>query len=258
MSLPLYKYSLLLAILFLVGLPSLMSQELDTVNQYKVRLVSGDVYKGRILASDDNEIKLLFKNGYGVVIKRELIEDVAFHKASKFREDEVKKVYNPMSGRVYYGGSLLYNTNTVAPLSGKLMGLGGNIKVGYALDAHWSAGIYSGIESYYNENGEVLIPVMSEIIYYLKKSDLSPYINVGFGYGFGVQSSANEHLVDHKGGWAINPNIGVRLPSWYGMHLIVGVGAKWQENSFDIINGNEISHLDIMYKRLTMNVSFVF
>ncbi len=135
-------------------------------------------------------------------------------------------------------------------------GLSVNQVFGYQYRSWLGVGAGIGIDNYYKEEGNDLMPVFLELRSYLLKQNTSPYVAIRYGYAFAF---ADEEIgqVEAKGDYFWNPVIGYRLGS--GRPFIdVFCGAKFQNASYKSRDGWGELNYDLIYRRYDFGLALTF
>ena len=183
---------------------------------------------------------------------------------NKIPEDEKKNNY---SIKGYYNvtdmGFLIgstYNMN-VAPFS--LLTVNG-----YQFTENFGLGIGVGIEFF----SECYLPLVLDARYYFRKASFSPFAFFHGGYLFALDSDANTNIVyDHyymwssymppyrevkpKGGWMLNPGLGIRNMFNEHFGFTFSVGYRFQSLQYKY---NDDSQLFQKINRLDLKIGFIF
>ena len=139
---------------------------------------------------------------------------------------------------------------------------------GYQFTENFGAGVGLGVEFF----SESYLPLVLDARYYFRKANFSPFVFVHGGYLFALESDANQNIVyDHyymwpsyipshrkvnpKGGWMINPGLGIR--NMFNEHLgfTFSVGYRFQSLQYKY---NDDSQLFQNFNRLDLKIGFIF
>lgn len=141
---------------------------------------------------------------------------------------------------------------------------GAEIRLGYrrriAGDRHFLA-FSGGLDAYDVDRGIYYVPVLAGYnLHLLKKGWLMPYLQVGAGYGFALKAKNEPWVTNHRGGYIIETTAGMdmRIPG-SRMGFNFAVGYKFQKASFFDLRWWDIpSEFDLVYRRLTVRIGFIF
>ncbi len=141
---------------------------------------------------------------------------------------------------------------------------GADIRLGYrcriAGEQHFLA-FGGGLDAYDVDRGIYYIPLFAAYNFHLlKKGWLMPYIQAGGGYGFALRGKNEPWITDHRGGYIIETSAGMdmRIPG-SKMGFNFSFGYKFQKASFSDLRWWEIpSEFDLVYRRLTVRIGFIF
>lgn len=247
----------------------LVSQALSAQRskQDVVYLKNGSVIRGKIVLQDPGKlIKLktadrslwVFTNDQIDSIKKPVPVRVQLpHKTGYFNLTEI----GVLAGN--------YSNATKAPFS--LI----NISSWY-FEKGFSTGLGVGIEF----SNESYLPVVADIRYYIREKHPMPFISLQAGYSFSLGGSFAETFraiddirvspmyyvgtipnysngaISAKGGFLINPAIGIQTPLNENLALTFSAGYRWMRHRYNRSSDNY--KLDVDYNRLSLKVGLLF
>ena len=139
-------------------------------------------------------------------------------------------------------------------------GLGFNFTYGKMLKRKMGFGIGAGLDIYGSNRGTHIVPIFAEMRGYLSEKKVSPFYRVGLGYGFNFESE-EDFVVETKGGYMIDSQIGLRLGARSGVNFTIGAGIKIQDSAFRQEfpwNEGDYTEVDYTYRRLNLSFGIVF
>ena len=139
---------------------------------------------------------------------------------------------------------------------------------GFQFTENFGAGIGVGVEFF----SESYLPLVLDARYYFRNENFSPYAFVHGGYLFALDSDANQSIVyDHfymwssyippyrevtpKGGWMVNPGLGIRNMFNDHFGLVFSVGYRFQSLHYEFSDDSE---LFMNSNRLDIKLGFIF
>lgn len=182
--------------------------------------------------------------------------------AQDISSDEIKKVlsfkrvYNTMDFGLLIGSS---SNEQNAPFS--FMNV-----TSYHLNQQFAVGLGFGTDFY----KETYIPVVVDVRYYFRKSKFSPFAYFQAGYAISTESEIHQDLrylftriwpdpepeiAKPKGGFLINPGIGIRNMFNDHFGVIFTVGYRYQKLNYESDPGHR---LELEYNRLNIKFGIIF
>ncbi|MEX2347370.1 MAG: hypothetical protein WD604_17230 [Balneolaceae bacterium] len=235
------KYILLVA--FVLFAPLTMAQS-NTNTEDVVYLKNGGIIRGEILEIVNNETVKIQTAGRNVFVLQ--MNDV-----DRIEEEKIT------AGR-YYKTSGYINHTGVDFLSGP-----GTTTVrfqmmnGYRFSPRFAAGIGAGYIPYNDPLG--LIPVYLDLSYKLTEANAAPYLFLKTGYSFSVHSEERYPVEDHRGGWLLNPGMGIEFNLSGGFRWYLNAGYNLNKAHFNEEGwGNEIIENELSYRRAMFGLGFSF
>lgn len=231
-----------------------------------VELKDGSTLRGTVQSRDElGNIVLELTSGAQAEIAYEDIERVyqatfdgkrlrtAPNHSYAFRESGM---YATTSGGIITG-------NSGERIQGKT-GYSFDLSGGYRFNRWVGLGLHAGYRSFAAENNERFVPVGIEVIGYLTRTRVAPFYSLRTGYGIAVDEG--DENISAKGGFYMEPMMGVRIGASSGLNAIVGFGYTHQRASYEyagfnpwIWPGNDtlINHA-IRYHRWTFRIGMTF
>jgi len=127
----------------------------------------------------------------------------------------------------------------------------------YQIGPQLSAGLGTGF-TYYNDPLS-LLPVFVDLQYKLFRTKLSPFVFLNTGYNISILTDTQTRIDNHRGGWMLNPGIGLQFTSDNGPGWHLSVGYNIDHSQFNTQEGtSRIIETDISYKRLMAGFGLSF
>lgn len=238
-------YSLILSI-FIYSSSVLIGQD-TTEYKDKIYLKNGSRLTGKVLEySIKDSVKFKLNGGQPISFPTALIKKIEMGagKTKSYTAYDFKE-------------NLFYARTQISSLIGRdNSGLSVNQAFGYQYRSWLGVGVGIGIDNYYKEEGNDLMPVFLEIRSYLLKQNASPYVALRYGYAFAF---ADEEIgqVEAQGDYFWNPVIGYRLGS--GRPFIdIFCGAKLQKASYKSRDGWGELNYALVYRRYDFGLALTF
>ena len=138
--------------------------------------------------------------------------------------------------------------------------------VSYHLDPKFAVGIGVGADFY----EETYIPIVADIRYYLRTSKFTPFAYLQIGHSIAAEGTISQPVYDYtysiwprpniddvepKGGFLINPGIGVKNMFSEHFGIIFSVGYRYQKLSYEV---NPLNKVNTEYNRLNIKFGIIF
>jgi len=244
------KKSIVLCIvnLFFVAV---MAQQQKVNQTHTITLKDGTVYQGVIKQYVEGE-KLLLQLGPNIIktIKdkdiKKLIQDGA---ASPNPQSEQVALSTPDKMYLFQEKGLYFESNAQLQIN-RFIGVGAGV----------------GLDYYYLNSGETLLPVFADVRGYLLKSNVSPMYKLQAGYGFAFKDE-DRGMLDAEGGLMWYPAIGVRLGASKSANFMLDFGVKVQKANYIFEASNfqtwwNIREVriknDMIYRRFVVRTAILF
>ncbi len=134
-----------------------------------------------------------------------------------------------------------------------------------------SAGVGAGVEFF----SEAYLPVVADLRYYFGKQGVLPFIGAQGGYSIALGKADKQYVynyaydynliwpgpigqavdVDARGGWLVNPSVGICAPIGDKLALTVSAGYRIMRHRY---NREDNYKLDVDYNRLSLKVGLMF
>ncbi len=269
----------LLQVLFL----AVMAQQLKNEQTHTITLKDGSVYQGVIKQYVEGE-KLILQLGPNIIktIKdkdiKMLIQDGAVaqtsgsnqvtlstpHKAYQFQE---KGLYFESNAQLMLGSSAFFSTAENGTRINKIdPGIGAQLIGGYQVNRFIGVGAGIGLDYYYLNSGETLMPVFADVRGYLLKRNVSPMYKLQAGYGIAFLDE-DRGMESATGGMMWYPAIGVRLGASKSANFMLDFGVKIQKADyvFKATNAQTWWNIreprvvnDMVYRRFVVRTAILF
>jgi hypothetical protein len=245
--------------LFVLGI--LLATQLSAQKRIDVvQLKNGNVLKGTIVRQVPGqflELKTLDKNFWK--FDMEDIAEIRYERkrVPKFKNDSVPIRNSKVFIETKFGVLLGSNGNqNEAPFS--LM-----CSANYRFKNGLSLGGGTGLETF----EETQIPLFADIRYHHKIKGFNTYLFCQSGYSFALDERENTSYyynngeeMDNKGGWLINPGIGVIFSGRGSTRFSLGLGYRYQKNKLtwhnDFTSDKEILREE--FNRLSIHMGIIF
>jgi len=241
-----FKLLLLTCFLFLLLISPAMSQEKKDV----IYLSDGSTLKGTVLEYlPGSHAKIEIAGSNVLTIPEDEISKIVLNETNAFNEKNENK-----SGLEFIQSLNLY--------TGSKQSAGFNSMLSYRFPCRFSAGIGMGFESF---NQQVL-PVYSEVSYYLMKGKFSPFLFARAGYAISVATEDPYawNGVTYKGGILAGAGAGLQYQISDRNAVFLSVGFRYQKLRTETGNywyeatpSNTIERIDHI-KRLAFSLGFMF
>ena len=225
-----------------------------------VQLKNGNVLKGTIVRQVPGkflELKTLDKNFWK--FDMEDVAEIRYERKRlpKFKQDSLPLKNSKVFIHTKFGVLLGSNGNdNEAPFS--LL-----CSANYRFKNGLSIGGGTGLESF----EETQIPIFADIRYHHKIKGINTYLFCQSGYSFAIEDRENTSYyyyyvdkMDNKGGWLINPGIGVIFSGKGSTRFSLGIGYRYQKNKLswhnDYSNDKEILREE--FNRMSIHLGIIF
>lgn len=198
---------------------------------------------------------------------------LSFVSAQNKQETEINSEKTTNSENSNYSFKGYYNVTDL----GFLIGSTNNMNIapfsilcvnGYQITEKFGLGIGVGAEFF----SESYLPVALDARYYFRDDSFSPFAFFHGGYLFALESEANQNIIyDHfsiwpgyiphyrsvspKGGWMINPGLGIRNMFNEHFGMVFSLGYRFQSLHYEY---DENSELFQNINRLDLKIGFIF
>ncbi len=213
----------------------------------KIYLKNGSILQGKLLAySVKDSVTFTLNGSQPITFPVSLIKKIKMGDGNKNTVATYQFRENACYARTQI--SSLYRKDN--------SGLSVSQAFGYQYRSWLAIGAGIGIDNYYKEEGNDLMPVFIEMRSYLLKQNASPYVALRYGYSFAF---ADEEIgqVEAKGDYFWNPVIGYRLGSGRP-YFDIFCGAKFQHASYKSRDGWSEFTYELNYRRYDFGLALTF
>ena len=239
---------LLLLIISAISIAKAQEYEYLTV----VKLKDGSVLEGQMTEYREGEFIKMNIGQNDITIKFESIKHI------KHKSLSSGNPYSFKEDGFYHHSSVAFLPGYVS-VDNEVMGVGIDHTSGYLFNRWFGAGLNLGINNYLPANRELFYTVAAEARGYLMKKNLSPYYVVRTGYGFAHKSA---RMIEAKGGYFLNPSIGLRFTAKRSFNLSTEIGVNFQNGYFKWQNDGwwdrSIFEKDVWYRRFNLKFGILF
>ena len=240
-----------LALLFLVNVTFARKGKRDVIY-----LKNGSIINGQIISSlPSGQVKIKTKDNSLWVFEASQIDSIS--QSPNFSKQRLAGYFNLTEAGILAGNS---NNKYKSPFT--LMNINGwQFKNGFSVGA--GAGVEMMAETY--------IPVVADIRYYLKKEGFTPFFALQSGYSFALGKPDKQYVYNYgyiwsgstgnalemkaKGGFLLNPSIGICTPLGQDLALTFGIGYRMMRQRYTRTDNYLI---DIDYNRLSVKIGLMF
>ena len=243
------KKSLLFLLCFLWSIFIFAQHELN--QQYLVYLYDGSFLKGELVGEDQQSIQLKMINGEVLNLPLTLVQKIsANNKNQVFLKNGItiqeSGPYHIISGGILLGQEAGFS-------DGYAMGVSLSYIYGHQFNQYAALGAGISLDSY----DKSFIPIYLDFRGYILHRATSLFYSVDAGYSFAFdQFKKNKDDNPYKGGMMINPGLGLRFAGKQNYSFLMGIGYRFQfakrKNTWSEFTD------EIIYKRLTLNMGFLF
>lgn len=269
--------------LFSLLFVAVMAQQQKVAQTHTITLKDGTVYQGVIKQYIEGE-KLLLQLGPNIIktIKdkdiKKLVQDgaaspnpqsesIALSTPDKMYQFQEKGLYFESNAQLMLGSSAFFNL----PQNGKRVnkidpGIGAQLIGGYQINRFIGVGAGVGLDYYYLNSGETLLPVFADVRGYLLKSNVSPMYKLQAGYGFAF-TDEDRNMLDAEGGFMWYPALGVRFGASESANFMLDFGVKVQKANYIFQASNAQTwwnirdvrvQNDMIYRRFVVRTAILF
>ena len=228
----------------------LQAQEVKTIDI--VTTHSGSVWKGTIVEITEDRYYIV-ETLSGLIMR--------------MPEDGIKSVRQVWAGRgprtvkeYSFKEVGFYNTIELG-LNGNSLGGGMNItySAGHRFNKWLGVGAGLGYMGYELGWGRNTVPLFAEVRGFTSSKKISPYYAFRAGYGIALLSEVNG-IVDTKGGYFFNPQVGVRFGGGSAVSFYTGLGVNIQKATYtEEVWWSETTTVDeYVFRRLELKFGITF
>jgi len=278
------KKSIVLCITALFLFAAQAQQKTDKIT-HTVTLKDGTVYQGVIKQYVDGE-ELMLQLGPNIIktIKdkdiKKLVLDGASTPTPSSESNPITlstpdKPYNFQEKGLYFesNAQLMLGSSAFssAPQEGDRInkidpGIGAQLIGGYQVNRFIGVGAGVGLDYYYLNSGETLLPVFLDVRGYLLKRNVSPMYKLQAGYGFAFKDE-DRNMIDAEGGLMWYPALGVRFGAAKSANFMLDFGVKVQQANYIFSASNVLPRWsirevqiknDMIYRRFVIRTAILF
>lgn len=235
--------SLLLFLLLFIPASILSAQE-NRNSEDVVYFKNGSIIRGEIIEQNGSESLRIRTVGRNVLVVR--LDEVREIK----REEIPDKKYYKEKGYVNLTGMSILPGGSTSTASFQMVN-------GYQFNSRLSAGIGIGFVLYNDPLN--LVPLFLDIKYKFKEANSTPFVFFKSGYSFSVLPDENMEVESHRGGFMMNPGVGLQFDTAGGFGIYFTAGYNLDNSSFEQLGWNgRIVVNDISYRRLLLGFGLTF
>jgi hypothetical protein len=233
-------------------------------NQDVVYLKNGSILRGTVVLIDPGKfIKLKTPDRNVWVFEQEKIDSIV--QSAKIRIPQKNGYFNLTEMGVLAGNSANYKKNPFT-----LMNINS-----WKFENGFSTGIGVGVEFF----NETYLPVVADFRYFIRKSGTMPFVSLQGGYSIPLGGTYSQQVyynspvdwnsliyrpptpiptttdISARGGWLLNPAIGIQAPINENLALIFSAGYRIMRHRY---GKNDTYKLDVDYNRLSLKVGLLF
>ena len=232
-------------------------------NSDVVYLKNGSILRGTVVLIDPGKfIKLKTPDRNVWVFEQEKIDSIV--RTSKVHIPQKNGYFNLTEIGVLAGNSANYKKNPFT-----LMNISS-----WKFENGFSTGIGVGVEFF----NETYLPVVADFRYFIRKSGAMPFVSLQGGYSIPLGGTYTQQQIYYdspvmwvssiyrppvpittdfsaRGGWLVNPAIGIQTPLNENLALTFSAGYRWMRHRY---GKDDTYKLDVDYNRLSLKVGLLF
>ena len=224
-----------------------------------VLLKNGSTLYGKVIYyAPKDTLEFQISNGRIMRCAPETVEKVVMAQPKSAKEPKSQKLYEFRERGVY--GSAIYNINFGRDKNGggTHTGIGVQATAGYLFCRQLGGGGGVGYDGYYLKSGNAnVLSGFGEIRGYLSKRNWAEFFTVAVGYGQPMKTE-NAAISKRKGGFMLQPTIGLRLGASARYNFFVDFGARFQQIHYDFSNEWLENKYKVTYQRWILRGGIVF
>lgn len=234
--------STLLLLLLLLSMPLLLAAQSNTEDVIYFR--DGSILRGEIIEQNGNESLKIKTTGRNVFVV-ELTE-----------VREIKKEKIPGTEYFKKSGYINHTSLNIMP-GGSHTAANFQMVNGYQFTPRLSAGLGIGFVLYNDPLN--LISLFVDVKYKFKEANTTPFVFFKSGYSFSILSDEHMEVESHRGGFMLNPGVGLQFDTSAGFGINFSAGYNLDNSSFEQEGWNgRIIVNDISYRRLLLGFGLTF
>jgi len=222
----------------------------NSSNLQSISLTDGSVIIGEVIEDTNAYLLVEIIGGEQIKLYHKYIRKISKSKSNHYFLDNGRSFKDKGFFFSYFAGNS-FNTNGAGASHRGIFGKYYKHK--------WAFGLGSGIDLHSAPGGEasyVMVPLYLHARGYPFDKRVSPYYALNIGYGFPLQSLNGTT----KGGYMINPMLGLRFASRRKSSFSMEMGLIVQEAKGDYVNwrnGVAIKE-ELVFRRIMMTIGWVF
>lgn len=234
-----------LALLLILCAPILVAAQAE--KEDVVYLKNGSILRGEIIERSSNGRLKIQTVGRNVLV-------VELEEVEKIGREEIPTSSAPQ----HYKSEGYFNTTGIGMLRGGDETTAAFQMInGYRFSSRFAAGLGIGFTPYSDPLS--LLPVFLNANFKFLEANTSPFVSLSAGYNFSILSDEDTQIDAHRGGFMLNPGIGLEFSTSSGLGWYVSAGLKIDNSVFEEETWNgRIMETDINYRRLQMGLGFTF
>lgn len=231
---------LLLLLFALLPVLSLAQENKEDVIYFK----NGSILRGEIIEQNGNQSLKIKTVGRNVLVVR--LEEV-----KEIRREEIPgRQYFKEKGYVNLTGMNILPGGSTSTVSFQMVN-------GYQFNSRLSAGIGIGFVLYNDPLN--LMPLFFDVKYKFLEANTTPFVFFKSGYSFSILSDESMEVESHRGGFMMNPGVGLQFDTGGGFGIYFSAGYNLDNSSFEQEGFNERTIVtDISYRRLLLGFGLTF
>jgi len=276
------KKSIVLCVAVLFMLVAQAQQKTDQTT-HTITLKDGTIYQGVIKqyiegeklilqlgpniikTIKDKDIKMLVQDGTATAVSEN--NPITLSTPDKPYNFQEKGLYFESNAQLMLGSSAFFSLPENGDRMNKIdPGIGAQLIGGYQINRFIGVGAGVGLDYYYLNSGETLLPVFADVRGYLLKRNVSPMYKLQAGYGFAFKDE-DRNMVDAEGGLMWYPALGVRFGAAKSANFMLDFGVKVQKADY-IFNASNFQTWwnirevrvknDMTYRRFVVRTAILF
>jgi hypothetical protein len=247
--------------IFLLSFLSTISAQLTPsvgFTDYVLLKNGSKIYGKTLYYAPKDTLEFQIPNGRIMRCAPETVEKVVMAQPESAKEPKSQKLYEFREHGVY--GSAIYDMSFGRDKygGGTLTGVGFQATAGYMFRRQLGLGGGVGYDGYYLKNGTAnVLSGFGEIRGYLSKRNWAEFFTLAVGYGQPMKTE-NTAITNRKGGFMLQPTLGLRLGASARYNFFVDLGARFQQVHYDFSNEWVENKYRVTYQRWILRGGIVF
>jgi hypothetical protein len=230
----------------------------DGFADYLVLKNGSKIYGKVIYYAPKDTLEFQIPNGRIMRCGPETVEKVVMEQPKSEKEPRSQKTYEFREHGVY--GSAIYNMSFGRDKygGGAHTGVGFQAVAGYLFRRQIGVGGGLSYDGYYLKSGNAnVLSGFGEIRGYMSKRNWAEFFTLAVGYGQPMKTS-NAAISKRKGGFMLQPTLGLRLGASSRYNFFVDFGARFQQVHYDFSNEWVENKYKVTYQRWILRGGIVF